>query len=171
MGSGGGLCKTWPLTARCPTSTGRARARTNLRTMLSAGSWGRWRLHVWVHYRETGPCWTPRNETKLGAAALAGLAIMDSPGREEFFGELTMLAVGIESLVDNKPGFRTFFFPAERGGDNWNFYSGEALLFWAEALRRRESFVPTLEQCAKMSKCCRKMYFQKRNPAFVPWHT
>ncbi len=111
------------------------------------------------------------SEAKLGAAALAGLAIMDSPEREEFSEELTMLAAGIESLVDNKLGFRTFFFPAERDSDNWNFYSGEALLFWAEALRRGERFAPTLEQCVKVSKCCRKVHFQKRNPAFVPWHT
>ncbi len=111
------------------------------------------------------------NEAKLGAAALEGLAIMDSPEREEFSEELTMLAAGIESLVGNKLGFRTFFFPSERDGDNWNFYSGEALLFWAEALRRGENFAPILEQCVKVSKCCRKIHFQKRNPAFVPWHT
>ena len=111
------------------------------------------------------------NVAKLGAAALAGLAIMDSPGREEFSRELTMLAAGIESLVDDKLGFRTFFFPAERDGDNWNFYSGEALLFWAEAVRRGMSFAPSVERCAAVSRCCRKIHFKKRNPAFVPWHT
>ena len=108
---------------------------------------------------------------KLGAAALAGLAIMESPAREEFSQELTKLAAGIESLVDDKLGFRTFFFPAERDGDNWNFYSGEALLFWAAAVHRGERFAPPLERCVAVFKCCRKKHLQNRNPAFVPWHT
>ncbi|MCY3802791.1 MAG: hypothetical protein OXG06_00065 [Gammaproteobacteria bacterium] len=108
---------------------------------------------------------------KLGAAALAGLAILECPDQEEFSRELVMLAAGIESLADNRLGFRTFFFPAERDGDNWNFYSGEALLFWAEALRRGMSFAPPIERCATVSECCRKIHRKKRNPAFVPWHT
>ena len=110
-------------------------------------------------------------EAKLGAAALAALAIMESPARAEFTRELAKLAAGIESMADDQNGFRTFFFPAERDGENWNFYSGEALLFWAEALYRGESFAPTLEQCLAVFKCCRKKHLQKRNPAFVPWHT
>ena len=73
---------------------------------------------------------------KLGASAIAGLAILDSPVPEKFLDELTMLAAGIESLAHEELGFRTFFFPPERDGQNWNFYSGEALLFWAEAARR-----------------------------------
>lgn len=110
-------------------------------------------------------------EAKLGAAALAGLAILECPDREEFSRELAMLAAGIESLVDDRLGFRTFFFPAERDGENWNFYSGEALLFWAEALRRGMSFAPPVERCATVSECCRRIHQKKRNPAFVPWHT
>ena len=111
------------------------------------------------------------DEAKLGAAACAGLAIMDSSGQEEYSRELTMLAAGIESLADDKLGFRTFFFPAERDGENWNFYSGEALLFWAEAVRRGMSFAPSVERCATISRCCHKIHLKKRNPAFVPWHT
>ena len=41
-----------------------------------------------------------------------------------------MLAAGVASLADAEHGFRTFLFPPGRGGENWNFYSGEALLFW-----------------------------------------
>ena len=63
---------------------------------------------------------------KLGAAAVAGLAILESPARDEFARELTMLAAGIDSLADDELGFRTFFFPAERDGENWNFYSGRS---------------------------------------------
>ncbi len=108
---------------------------------------------------------------KLGAAALAGLAILESPAREEFADELGMLAAGIDSLVHDELGFRTFFFPAERDGENWNFYSGEALLFWAEAARRRLSIAPSLERCATAFERCRRRHYRKRNPAFVPWHT
>ena len=79
---------------------------------------------------------------KLGATALAALAILESPARQEFLPALTKLAVAVDSMTDEERGFRTFFFPPERDGDNWNFYSGEALLFWAEALRRGADCAP-----------------------------
>ncbi|MCY4585400.1 MAG: hypothetical protein OXB98_05110 [Bryobacterales bacterium] len=112
-----------------------------------------------------------RTGAKLGAAALAALAILESPASAEFLPELEMLAAGVNSLADKDRGFRTFFFPPERDGDNWNFYSGEALLFWAEAMRRGARYAPTLEQCVSTFACCRRRHYQARNPAFVPWHT
>ncbi len=108
---------------------------------------------------------------KLGAAAIAGLAILESPASSEFLPELEMLTAGVNSLADRDRGFRTFFFPPERDGDNWNFYSGEALLFWAEAVRLGTRSAPTLEQCASTFDRCRRRHHQARNPAFVPWHT
>ena len=107
---------------------------------------------------------------KLGAAALAALAILESPARQEFLPVLTMLAAGVDSMVDQERGFRTFFFPPERDGQNWNFYSGEALLFWAEALRRGAACAQSPEQCAEVFERCRARHFEARNPAFVPWH-
>lgn len=112
-----------------------------------------------------------RTGAKLGAAAVAGLAILEFSAREEFAEELSMLAAGIDSLAHEELGFRTFFFPRERDGDNWNFYSGEALLFWAEAARRGLSIAPSLERCAATFERCRARHYRKRNPAFVPWHT
>ena len=108
---------------------------------------------------------------KLGAAALAALAILESPARAEFTSELNMLAAGVASLFDSEQGFRTFFFPLEREGQNWNFYSGEALLFWAEARRRNTAFTPSLERCIEVFSRCRDRHYRARNPAFVPWHT
>lgn len=108
---------------------------------------------------------------KLGAAALAALAILESPARREFLPALTMLAAGVDSLADEEHGFRTFFFPPERDGDNWNFYSGEALLFWAEARRLGAEFAPSLERCTATLTRCRARHYEARNPAFVPWHT
>ena len=112
-----------------------------------------------------------RTGAKLGAAALAGLAILESPVRDEFRDELHMLAAGVDSLVHPGNGFRTFFFPAERDGQNWNFYSGEALLFWAEAMRRGVPFAPSLERYAEVFRRCRERHRRARNPAFIPWHT
>ena len=112
-----------------------------------------------------------RTGAKLGAAALAALAILESPARREFMPMLTGLAAGVESLADEEHGFRTFFFPPERDGENWNFYSGEALLFWAEALRRGADFAPSPSRCAETFDRCRTRHYEARNPAFVPWHT
>ena len=55
---------------------------------------------------------------KLGASALAGLTILESRTREEFGTQLEMLAAGIRRLTDDQGRFRTFFFPAERDGQN-----------------------------------------------------
>ena len=108
---------------------------------------------------------------KLGAAAVAALAILENSARSEFNPELNMLAAGVESLTDRELGFRTFFFPPERDGDNWNFYSGEALLFQAEAARGGLECAPSLERCAAAFERCRARHYRARNPAFVPWHT
>ena len=108
---------------------------------------------------------------KLGASAVAGLAILEASEGHEFLEELGMLAKGINSLADEEAGFRTFFFPRERDGDNWNFYSGEALLFWAEAARLGIPGAPTLAKCAQTFELCRARHYRNRNPAFVPWHT
>ena len=112
-----------------------------------------------------------RTGAKLGAAAVAALAILENAAAEEFSREFTMLAAGIDSLADDERGFRTFFFPPEREGENWNFYSGEALLFWAEAARRGISVAPSLERCAAAFERCRDRHRRRRNPAFVPWHS
>ena len=111
------------------------------------------------------------NEAKLGAAALAALAIIETSAEDEFGTELSLLAAGISSLADDRAGFRTFFFPAERDGQNWNFYSGEALLFWAEAARRNHPVAPSLDRCARAFELCRDRHRERRNPAFVPWAT
>ena len=112
-----------------------------------------------------------RSGAKLGAAALAGLAILECGADEDLREELTLLAAGIESLADEERGFRTFFFPPERDGENWNFYSGEALLIWAEATRRGHPIAPALPRCVAMFERCRSRHRGRRNPAFVPWHT
>ena len=112
-----------------------------------------------------------RAGAKLGAAAIAALAILESPAPGEFLEELRLLAAGVASLVDDRVGFRTFFFPPERDGDNWNFYAGEALLFWAEAGRWEAPGAPTPERWFDVFRRCRDRHRRARNPAFVPWQT
>jgi len=108
---------------------------------------------------------------KLGAAAVAGLAILANPAKDEFSEPLMMLSRAIEAMAHPDLGFRTFFFPRSRDGDNWNFYSGEALLYWAEATRLGLPGAPTAERCMAAFRRCRAIHRQRRNPAFVPWHT
>ena len=108
---------------------------------------------------------------KLGAAAIAALAILESPASREFSSQLNMLAAGVNALAGGEDGFRTFFFPPERDGENWNFYSGEALLFWAELIRRGAPCAPPLERWFEAFARCRRRHRRMRNPAFVPWHT
>ena len=109
-----------------------------------------------------------RTGAKLGAAALAGLAILETPGAEELARELEMLAAGVESLVDEERGFRTFFFPPERDGQNWNFYSGEAMLFWAEAVRRGVAWAPTMERWADDLLALPKTSLRGQEPGVRP---
>ena len=111
-----------------------------------------------------------RTGAKLGAAALAALCIVETPADSEFATELALLTAGVNSLADEAHGFRTFFFPPERDGQNWNFYSGEALLFWTEAVRRGIEGAPTLERCTATFARCGERHRRTRNPAFVPWH-
>ena len=82
-----------------------------------------------------------------------------------------MLTAGVNSLAHDELGFRTFFFPPGRDGQNWNFYSGEALLFWAEAMRQGIRGAPSPEQCRAAFLRCRDRHRRARNPAFIPWHT
>ncbi len=131
------------------------------------------RLNLTRYFRNIGSgrgAIVERTGAKLGAAAIAALAILESPASAEFLPEVTMLAAGVDSLADSEVGFRTFFFPPERDGDNWNFYSGEALLFWAEAIRRGAAFAPSPARWTAAFTRCRDRHYRARNPAFVPWH-
>ncbi len=106
---------------------------------------------------------------KLGAAALAALALLEHPEPGAYHRELGLLQRGIESLWNPDGSFRTFHRPRDRN-DNQNFYPGEALLFWA-ALYAHTSDGALLSRCARSFEFYRKWHLSNRNPAFVPWHT
>jgi hypothetical protein len=107
--------------------------------------------------------------SKLGAAALALLAIVESPARAEYAKQEAGLKRTLEHLWMPDGSFRTFLIPAGRN-DNQNFYPGEALLAWATLLDEDDN--PALAQkFDKSFNYYRKWHLENRNPAFVPWHT
>ncbi len=109
------------------------------------------------------------NEAKLGAAALAALAIVDSPERAAFAAQETGLRRLVDSLWNSDGSFKTFHKPAGRN-DNQNFYPGEALLLWA-VLYEREGAPELLERSMQSFRYYRDWHRAQLNPAFVPWHT
>jgi len=121
-------------------------------------------------------------KVKLGAIALAALAILESADAEgkgkgsaslpitsphaEIFSSLCHT---IDHLWQPDGSFRTFYKPSDRN-DNQNFYPGEALLFWA-SLYQRTHDADLLERCYTSFNYYRDWHRQHRNPAFIPWHT
>ena len=105
---------------------------------------------------------------KLGAVAMAALAIRESPQRARFDRELAGLDACIDRLWQPDGSFRTFLTPPERN-DNQNFYPGEALLYWA--IRLDQTPDPALlARAVKTAEHYRDRHRAARNPAFVPWH-
>jgi hypothetical protein len=108
-------------------------------------------------------------KAKLGAAALAALAIHENPAAADHAEPLAALSATVDALWQSNGAFRTFLKPADRN-DNQNFYPGEALLFWAARLARvgpRADAARFLQSFAFY----REHFRAARNPAFVPWHT
>jgi hypothetical protein len=109
-----------------------------------------------------------RHGIKLGAIAVAGMALLAAPTRpdQEL---LPALFRTTRRLCRDDGRFRTFRWPPTRD-DNQNFYPGETLLFWAQLYRRRAD--PTLRRLIDRSlSYYQKWHRAQRNPAFVPWHT
>ncbi|WP_394202647.1 aspartyl/asparaginyl beta-hydroxylase domain-containing protein [Marinagarivorans algicola] len=106
---------------------------------------------------------------KLGAAALAALAILESPVRQQFVHCERTLNALIEELTQEDGAFDTFWVPRERK-DNQNFYSGEALLYLAARyVAGRDP--KDLARFMRGFEYYKPWHYAQRNPAFVPWHT
>lgn len=112
-----------------------------------------------------------RGKVKLGAVALAALAIMEHKDRDRWAQQEQSLRRTVDHLWQEDGSFRTFYKPTDRN-DNHNFYPGEALLMWATLYQ--ESKDPKLLQRFMKSVEYYKAYHlapENRNPAFIPWHT
>jgi hypothetical protein len=110
-----------------------------------------------------------RGKVKLGALALAALAIAEHPNRQAFSRQEAALRQTVDSLWHSDGSFRTFYRPAARN-DNQNFYSGEALLLWAH-LYSESHDAELLGRIMTSFRYYRRWHLANRNPAFVPWHT
>ena len=108
-------------------------------------------------------------KVKLGAVALAALALAESPFADEYKAIVQRLSATVSALWTESGQFRTFYRPAHRN-DCQNFYPGEALLLWAR-------LVATGNDASLADRFWRSFeYYQRwhnanRNPAFIPWHT
>ncbi len=129
-----------------------------------------------------------RGKVKLGAVALAALAIVNHRDRIQWAEQEQALLKTVDALWQPNGAFHTFYQPEDRN-DNQNFYPGEALLLWAtlysqthdpELLVRfmksfhyykdwhlaREAIVEPEEGGPED-----RPIPGRRNPAFIPWHT
>ncbi len=108
-------------------------------------------------------------KAKLGAAALAGLAIIENPGAERYREPLAGLSNTVDSLWLQTGEFRTFLKPPTRN-DCQNFYPGEALVFWAACLAQAQGARDPARFLQSFA-FYREFFRTNPNPAFVPWHS
>lgn len=128
--------------------------------------------HFYVDDDGLGAVADPDGAVKLGAVALAALALIEHPDRADFAAEESALLRTVDHLWQDDGAFRTFLVPPERN-DNQNFYPGEALLMWAVLLREDGPDPELLERFMRSFRYYREWHLEEgqRNPAFVPWHT
>ncbi len=107
-------------------------------------------------------------DARLGAMALAALAIVESPFRADFERYETALRKTTEFM--QKPDGSFFSFFGSESGDNQNFYPGETLLLWGTlyAQTRDEALWKRIDAAFRYYKV---WHIENRNPAFIPWHT
>jgi hypothetical protein len=108
-------------------------------------------------------------KAKLGAAAVAGLALLNGPGPERDGDALAGVRDAVLACFRPDGRFRTFLLPESRN-DQQNFYPGEALLFLARYAGATGDG-RLVERCLASLRCYARWHRRARNPAFVPWHT
>ncbi len=128
--------------------------------------------NVGAYYREDEDYGviTEGSKVKLGAAALAAVAMRQTTRGAEYETQLARLTRFTELMWKETGQFRTFLRPNSLDGKCQNFYPGETLLYWAE--RWVETRDTTLwRQIEKSFDYYRDWHQANRNPAFVPWHS
>lgn len=108
-------------------------------------------------------------KVKLGAVALAALALLESPFRAEFIEQQTKLLALVAHLWQESGEFRTFYRPDDRT-DCQNFYPGEALLLWSTVIEQTGN-AELIAKFWKSFEFYQAWHLANRNPAFIPWHT
>lgn len=113
-----------------------------------------------------------QGKVKLGALALAALALVEHPKRAKWRRQEQALLRTILAMWNEDGSFTGFLKPQGYGGGAQNFYPGEALLLWA-VLYEKEKNPALLLRFMKSFEYYRTWHLvaNNRNPAFVPWHT
>ena len=109
-----------------------------------------------------------QGQVKLGAAALAALAILEHPERVKFRNEEQALQRFMDHMQQEDGSFYTFYPTTSRA--NQNYYPGETLFYWAH-LYEVEKSEELLEKFMRSFRYYRTWHRENLNPAFVPWHT
>ncbi len=112
-----------------------------------------------------------QGKVKLGAVALAALALVEHADAQRWAAQEAALRRTTDFLRREDGSFTTFYKPEGRN-DIQNFYPGEALLYWA-ALYERDQDPQRLAHIMAAFKYYRDWHLKpaNRNPAFIPWHT
>lgn len=127
-------------------------------------------LEVFCHVEEDLGIVSDEDGVKLGAIALAALAIIEADRRAEYAELLDALLQTVDRLWNSGTGrFQTYLRP-QGVDENQNFYPGEALLLWS-VLYDHDRDATLLAKIMKSFAYYRDWHRADRNPAFVPWHT
>ncbi len=112
-----------------------------------------------------------QDKIKLGAVALAALALVEHPDAQRWAKQEAALRRTTDYLWHEDGSFTTFYKPVGRN-DIQNFYPGEALLYWA-TLYERDKDPQRLARITASFEYYRAWHLTpaNRNPAFIPWHT
>ncbi len=110
---------------------------------------------------------------KLGAMALAAMALVIHPKREKWAVYEQGLTNAIDSMWSEDGYLNTHYgSPRNEKNNNQNFYPGECLLLWATMMDKQEDPV-RLEKFMKSFRRYRRWHLEPvhRKPSFIPWHT
>lgn len=108
---------------------------------------------------------------KLGAIALAALAIVEHRDRARWAMHEAALRRTVDSLWHDDGHFESFWGRTTPREDNTqNFYPGEALVLWA-ALYAETRDVELLRRYAASFRYYQKFHRDNRRPSLVPWHS
>jgi hypothetical protein len=108
---------------------------------------------------------------KLGAIALAALAIVSHRDRARWATQEAALRRTVDSLWKPDGQFESFFGKKTPREDNTqNFYPGEALVLWG-ILYAESRDVELLKRYAASFRYYRQFHLDNRRPSLVPWHS
>ncbi len=127
-------------------------------------------LNTYFHQDEAnGVVYREPDEVKLGAVALAALALHEQGGDSKTIGAENALNNTVTNLWQQNGAFQTFLRPpGTRRGEN--YYPGEALLYWAERYTRDRD-PALLDRIMASFEYYRTWHRENRNPAFIGWHS